>query len=133
MMEIGPDGLPRHAPRTSQAPVANGAPGPNGTIGSTPYTPPPAKNLAGGQTNKWGSANNMEEVINKVRVKNGMKPLPAKTNPGSLGLNEDVLVKKAHDEFMAWLKANPGATLDQKVAKFDVLQEVRRMLGKQLD
>jgi len=136
MMEIGPDGLPRHAPRTSQGPVANGAPGPNGTIGSTPYTPPPAKHLAGGEealNARWGSAKNMEEVINKVRVKNGMKPLPAKTNPGPLGLHEDVLVKKAHDEFMAWLRANPNATLDQKVARFDVLQDVRRMLGKQLN
>jgi hypothetical protein len=132
MMEIGADGLPRHAPRTSP-PVGNGAPGRTGTIGSTPYTPPPAKNLAGGQPNKWGSANNMEEVINKVRVKNGMKPLPAKTNPGRLGLHEDALVKKAHDDYMAWLRANPGATLDQKIAKFDILQEVRRNLGKQLD
>jgi hypothetical protein len=116
------------------APGGNGAVGRTGTKPGTPYTAPPAKNLAGGRNpDRWGSAANMEDVINKVRVQNGMKPLPNKTNPGTLGRHNDAIVQKAHDEYMKWLAANPGASLEQKIARFDRLQEIRKALGKSLD
>lgn len=126
---------PRTPAPVTPAPAsgANGAQGRTGSIGATPYTPPPSKSLAGGPRDRWGSANDMQEVINKVRVQNGMKPVPAKTNSGPLGLHNDALVQKAHDEFMRWLAANPGASLEQKIAQFDRLQEVRRLAGQPLN
>ncbi len=75
----------------------------------------------------------MEDVINKVRIKVGMRPLPGKTLPGPLALNEDALIAKARQEYMTWLTANPGASLNEKLARFDRIAEVRRMLGRPLD
>lgn len=133
-MVIGKDGMPAPAPRS--APVANGAGSGTGTIGATPYTPPPAKHLAGGEEAmlaRWGSNNNMREVVSKARVKNGMKPLPAMTKPGPIGLHDDAVIKKAREELLNWLAANPGASLEQKIARFDRLQEIRRARGMPLD
>lgn len=120
------------APRTP-TPASNAPAGRTGTIGATPYTAPPAKPL-GGNRGKWGSAVDMEDVINKVRVRNGMKPLPKKTLAGPVDAYEEGLISKAHQEYLEWLRKNPDASLERKFQAHDeMVTALRRKLGRPLD
>jgi hypothetical protein len=63
------------------------------------------------------------DAVDRLRQHMG---LPARTLPGRLALAENAQLGKAHKEFIAWLNANPNASLDQKLAQLD---SIKKRLG----
>ncbi|MCC6329127.1 MAG: hypothetical protein IT174_11460 [Acidobacteria bacterium] len=68
---------------------------------------------------------NLPDAINHARAKIGLPPLPPKTLAGPLALAEDAQYRKLHKEFMDWLTKNPNASLAEKNARLERVNQAR--------